>query len=593
MSKNKIDINGIELNNEDFQKALQIIQFTHNSLFLTGRAGTGKSTFLHYIAATTKKKHIILAPTGIAAINAGGSTLHSFFKLPFHPLLPNDRQYSVRNIRNTLKYNSDKQKLLREVELIIIDEISMVRADIIDFIDKVLRVYNRNMREPFGGKQMLFVGDIYQLEPVLKEEDRKLLQAFYQSSYFFDAKVFQQIPLVSIELQKVYRQNDPTFISILDRIRTNQINNKDLARINEQVCPKEKEEPVEKEKDKDLSVTLSSRRDTVDWINSQQLDLLPNDKVTFFGNITGEFPESSLPTSMELVVKVGAQIMFIKNDIEKQWVNGTLGTVSGIDEEDGLLYIHTEENEDLQVERETWENIRYRFNEEEQKIEEEQIGTFEQFPVKLAWAITVHKSQGLTFKNVTIDFTGGVFAGGQTYVALSRCKSLEGITLREPIKRNDIFVKSEVAHFAEHFNNRSIIEKALVQSKADKEYFDANASFERGDFDSFLKNFFLAIHSRYDIEKPIVKRFLRRKLQIINRLKDENKALKEQQARQAQLLKRLSAEYVVMGKDCEKEGMTSAAINNYKKALELYPDNPSAKRKLKKLLPKETQKNKS
>ena len=479
------------------------------------------------------------------------------------------------------------------MELIIIDEISMVRADIIDFIDKVLRVYNRNMREPFGGKQMLFVGDIYQLEPVLKEEDRKLLQAFYQSSYFFDAKVFQQIPLVSIELRKVYRQNDPTFISILDKIRTNQINNKDLARINEQVCPKEKEEPVEKEKDKDLSVTLSSRRDTVDWINSQQLDLLPNDKVTFFGNITGEFPESSLPTSMELVLKVGAQIMFIKNDIEKQWVNGTLGTVSGIDEEDGLLYIHTEENEDLQVERETWENIRYRFNEEEQKIEEEQIGTFEQFPVKLAWAITVHKSQGLTFKNVTIDFTGGVFAGGQTYVALSRCKSLEGITLREPIKRNDIFVKSEVAHFAEHFNNRSIIEKALVQSKADKEYFDANASFERGDFDSFLKNFFLAIHSRYDIEKPIVKRFLRRKLQIINRLKDENKALKEQQARQAQLLKRLSAEYVVMGKDCEKEGMTSAAINNYKKALELYPDNPSAKRKLKKLLPKETQKNKS
>ena len=593
MSKNKIDINGIELNNEDFQKALQIIQFTHNSLFLTGRAGTGKSTFLHYIVATTKKKHIILAPTGIAAINAGGSTLHSFFKLPFHPLLPNDQQYSVRNIRNALKYNSDKQKLLREVELIIIDEISMVRADIIDFIDKVLRVYNRNMREPFGGKQMLFVGDIYQLEPVLKEEDRKLLQAFYQSSYFFDAKVFQQIPLVSIELRKVYRQNDPTFISILDRIRTNQINNKDLARINEQVCPKEKEEPVEKEKDKDLSVTLSSRRDTVDWINSQQLDLLPNDKVTFFGNITGEFPESSLPTSMELVLKVGAQIMFIKNDIEKQWVNGTLGTVSGIDEEDGLLYIHTEENEDLQVERETWENIRYRFNEEEQKIEEEQIGTFEQVPVKLAWAITVHKSQGLTFKNVTIDFTGGVFAGGQTYVALSRCKSLEGITLREPIKRNDIFVKSEVAHFAEHFNNRSIIEKALVQSKADKEYFDANASFERGDFDSFLKNFFLAIHSRYDIEKPIVKRFLRRKLQIINQLKDENKALKEQQVRQAQLLKRLSAEYVVMGKDCEKEGMTSAAINNYKKALELYPDNPSAKRKLKKLLPKETQKNKS
>lgn len=580
MPKEKIDINKIELDNEGFKKALQIVQFTHNSLFLTGKAGTGKSTFLKYIASTTKKKHIILAPTGIAAINAGGTTLHSFFKLPFHPLLPNDQQYSLRHIRQTLKYNGEKSKLIREVELIIIDEISMVRADMIDFIDKILRIYNRNMKEAFGGKQMLFVGDIYQLEPVLKAEDRKLLQNFYPSNYFFDAKVFQQFPLVSIELSKVYRQTDPTFISILDRIRTNNTSESDLSLLNQHV----QETDQENDTNDKMSITLSTRRDTVDWINAQELDKLSDEAVTFNGNITGEFPESSLPTSMELSLKVGAQIMFIKNDSEKQWVNGTIGVIIGIDGDGGLLYIHTEDGESLQVQREMWENIRYHFNEQEQKIEEELIGTFVQFPIKLAWAITVHKSQGLTFKNVVIDFSGGVFAGGQAYVALSRCTRLEGITLREPIKRKDIFVKSEVANFAKHFNNESIIQEALSQSKADKEYYDAAKAFDKGDFESFLDNFFLAIHSRYDIEKPVPKRLLRRKLHIINQLKEENKNIREKFNKQNEFLKKLSMEYVIMGKECEREGMNQAAINNYKKALELCPENPKPKNRIAKLL---------
>ena len=218
----------IDLDNPELQQALQIIQFTHRSLFLTGKAGTGKSTFLRYICQTTKKKHVVLAPTGIAAINAGGTTLHSFFKLPFHPLLPNDTRYNARNIRETLKYNSEKRKILREVELIIIDEISMVRADIIDFIDKVLRIYTRNMRQPFGGKQLLLVGDIYQLEPVLKEEDRQFLRPFYPSGFFFDAHIFREFQLVSIELKKVYRQTDPLFISILDHIRTSEVTEVDL-----------------------------------------------------------------------------------------------------------------------------------------------------------------------------------------------------------------------------------------------------------------------------------------------------------------------------------------------------------------------------
>ena len=568
------------MDNSELQKAIQIIQFTNNSLFLTGKAGTGKSTFLRYIAATTKKKYVVLAPTGIAAINAGGSTLHSFFKLPFHPLVPTDKRYSVRNVRNTMKYNGDKCKLLREVELIIIDEISMVRADIIDFIDKILRVYNRNMREPFGGKQLLLVGDIYQLEPVLKEEDRQLLQPFYSSSYFFDAKVFQDYPLVSIELNKVYRQTDPHFISILDHIRVNQVSDNDFSLINQRVGAQL--ESVSKQGD-DFTITLSTRRDIVDWINSEELNKLNGEPTMFLGEIKGEFPESSLPTPIELNLKVGTHIMFIKNDIEKQWVNGTLGIVIGIDEESGILYVRTEEGEDLQVQREMWENIRYRFNEEEQRIEEEQIGTYIQFPVKLAWAITVHKSQGLTFKNVNIDFSGGVFAGGQAYVALSRCTSLEGIVLKEPLRRNEIFVRSEVTQFAKHYNDNNLITKALKQSKADKEYFDAIRAFDAGDFDAFLRNFFLAIHSRYDIERPVAKRFIRRKLNLINLLRSENEELRKMQADKNQYLKELSVEYVMMGKECECEDMTEAAIANYEKAIALYSDNPIAEKRLKKL----------
>ena len=575
----------IDLDNAELQNALQIIQFTRRSLFLTGKAGTGKSTFLRYIAANTKKKHIVLAPTGIAAINAGGSTLHSFFKLPFHPLLPNDSMYSVRNIRNTLKYNSEKIKIIREVELIIIDEISMVRADIIDFIDKVLRVYCRNMREPFGGKQLLLVGDIYQLEPVVKEEDSKLLNPFYRSSFFFDAKIFQQFQLVSIELKKVYRQSDPVFIGILDHIRTSQAQSQDLQLLNQRVGAQLDES------DSKLAITLSTRRDTVDFINENQLKLLPGEPTLFRGNIQGEFPESSLPTPIELYLKTGAQIIFIKNDIEHQWVNGTLGTIIGFDDEDDAkIYVRTETGLDVMVEPAAWSNMRYHFNEVEKKIEEEEIGRYEQYPIRLAWAITVHKSQGLTFNQVKIDFTGGVFAGGQTYVALSRCTSLEGISLQEPIRPSEIFVRNEVKQFARQYNNQNTINTALTQSKADRQYHDAVKAYDKGDMQAALDNFFLAIHSRYDIEHPLAKRFIRKKLNKVNELQAENERLREvikqkdeEKKKQEKFLKRLATEYVIMGKECEKEGMKEAAITNYKKALTLYPSHPEAKRRLKHL----------
>lgn len=574
-------VENINTDNQEFQNALQILNFTHRSLFLTGKAGTGKSTFLRYIAATTKKKHIVLAPTGIAAINAGGSTLHSFFKLPFHPLLPNDSQYSIRNLRKTMKYNGEKCKLLREVELIIIDEISMVRADIIDFIDKVLRVYNRNMREPFGGKQMLFVGDIYQLEPVVRDEDRQLLHPFYPSAFFFDAKVFQQMQLVSIELTKVYRQNDPTFIALLDHIRTSAVTATDLYTLNHQVGAQ-----IDTAAN-GLAITLSTRRDTVDYINSTRLRELEGETTLFEGVIEGDFPENNLPSPLHLELKVGAQVLFVRNDKEKRWVNGTLGTITGFtqNEEDapGTIQVCTEDGAELDVEREIWDNIKYSFNEKEQKIEEQTIGTFRQFPIRLAWAITVHKSQGLTFRYVKIDFSGGVFAGGQTYVALSRCTSLQGISLQKPIRPEDIFIKSEVIRFAHTYNDQRIIHSALEQSQADKQYYDTVQAFDRGDLQAAIDNFFLAIHSRYDIEKPAAKRLIRRKLSIIQRQQAEIDRLNEVIHQKEAYLKKLAVEYVMMGRECEKEGFREAAIRNFEKALELCPNIPEAKRRLKKL----------
>ena len=574
--------------NREFQDALNLVKYTRHSLFLTGKAGTGKSTFLRYVCRETRKKHVVLAPTGIAAINAGGCTLHSFFKLPFHPLPPDDPNFSLQRgrIHNFFKYTKAQRKLLEELELIVIDEISMVRADIIDAVDRILRVYSHNLREPFGGKQLLLVGDVYQLEPVVKADEREILARFYPTPFFFSARVFQEMEPVSIELQRVYRQTDSRFIQVLDRLRGNTATASDLQLLNSRcgLTP-----PCGHEGDQ-LCITLATRRDQVDHINERHLAELPGEEMIFSGRIDGDFPESNLPTSSELVLKPGAQIIFIKNDYERRWVNGTIGSVIGFDEEEGTLYLMTDDGHEVDVKRDVWRNIRYSYNEETKEIKEVVLGTFTQFPVRLAWAITVHKSQGLTFSRAIIDFTGGVFAGGQTYVALSRCTSLEGMWLKRPIQRADIFVKPEIVKFASQFNNRQAIDKAMKEAQADMLYASASRAFDQSDFQTCLTDLFRAMHARYDLERPAVQRLIRRKLGVITKQQAEIERLKskliEQQKREQErdkALKRYADEYVQMGDECQQHQMFEAAMRNYDKAVALYPGHKQAWSKIRKL----------
>ena len=558
----------LDTNNKEFQDALQLITHTRQSVFLTGKAGTGKSTFLKYICNHTKKKYVVLAPTGIAAINAGGVTLHSFFKLPFRPMLPDDPDLSLSHGRifEFFKYPKEKRKIIAEVDLIIIDEISMVRADIIDCVDRILRVYSGNMRLPFGGKQLLFVGDVFQLEPVVPSDQKEILSLFYASPFFFSARVFKDINLVPIELQKVYRQTDPVFINVLDRIRNNAARKQELDTLNGRYFPSF--EP----QNEDMYITLATRRDQVDFINEKKLAELPGEEYVSVGKIEGDFPESSLPTQLNLSIKEQAQVIFIDNDYERRWVNGTIGMVSGIDE-NGNVYVLLESGVEHLVEPTSWRNYKYKYNEKERRIEEEIVGTFEQLPIRLAWAITVHKSQGLTFSRVVVDLTGGVFAGGQTYVALSRCTSLEGLVLKSKISSRDIFIRKEIVEFSQIFNNQALIEKSLKESEAELQYGRAAQGFRLGNMQEAVEAFAAAVSKRNELDNPMVQRLLRLKLQALNSQKAQIKALREELHSLRETQKEYAHEYYLMGNECiTKAHDANAAIRCFDKALNLNPN---------------------
>lgn len=558
----------IDLDNPEFQNLWSLIRFTRQSVFLTGKAGTGKSTFLKYICRNTKKKYVVLAPTGIAAVNVGGQTLHSFFRLPFKPLLDDDPEFERRKLRQRMHYTKNHVKLLRDLELIIIDEISMVRADIIDFIDKLLRFYSGNDREPFGGKQLLLVGDIFQLEPVMTPDMRDILGRYYRQPFFFCARAFSQVSVVPIELKKVYRQSDDAFIGILDRIRLGAPTPADLQSLNSRSAATAADAPAEPGR---LTMTLATRRDMVDSINDTRLAAIAAPEVTYEGAIKGDFPENALPNSQRLVLKPGAQVVFIKNDPDRRWVNGTLGRVymASIDK----LIVELENGERHDVEQAVWSNIRYRYDERRHTVEEEELGQFIQYPVKLAWALTIHKSQGLTFTNVEIDLGQGAFSGGQAYVALSRCRSLEGLRLKSPVRQRDVFVNPAVVRFASTFNDREAIKSALAKAAADDAYAAAQKALSSGQYAEAFDKFIHAVHLRDETHNPLLMRFARRQLASLSSLNARINAMQRRIDTDTMKFLALAKEYTYLADECRREGMDpTPTLANYDKALSLCPD---------------------
>jgi ATP-dependent exoDNAse (exonuclease V) alpha subunit len=448
-----------------FTLAEEFVRKTSRSIFLTGKAGTGKTTFLRHIRDITTKATVIVAPTGVAAINAGGTTIHSFFQLPFSPFIPveirgfeqsadmSDKYALLKNLR----VESEKRNILRGLELLIIDEVSMVRCDILDAIDTILRHFRRKPFTPFGGVQVLLIGDLFQLPPVVPDGDWEILKRYYGGPFFFHSKVMQQSPPLYLELKKIYRQTDERFISILNNIRDNTIEEDDLIKLNERYIPRF----VSGEHEHYIILTTHNHK--ADAINANRLSGLDASLFRFEGEIEGEFPERMFPTDRILNLKEGAQVMFLRNDAEKvrRYYNGKIGTIKRIAEDKIVVHFPNEMNE-IELEKEIWHNIRYAVNSESGQLEEEIVGTFRQYAIRLAWAVTIHKSQGLTFDRVVIDAVDS-FAPGQVYVALSRCTSLQGIVLCSRIFRHNVMTDERVIRFAEEESSPEELEPVLQQ----------------------------------------------------------------------------------------------------------------------------------
>lgn len=465
--------------NPEIQLAFQFIEFTNRNIFLTGKAGTGKTTFLHNLRKSSPKRMIVVAPTGVAAINAGGVTIHSFFQLPFHPHVPSQYIADQRGATappesGSYKLSRDKANIIRSLDLLVIDEISMVRADLLDAVDGVLRRF-RNRHLPFGGVQLLMIGDLQQLAPVVKEEDREILDRYYRTSFFFGSLALQQTDYVTIELLHVYRQKDLAFITLLNRIRDNQLDNEAMQEINKRY------NPHFTAGDEEGYITLTTHNAQAQQINDTKLAALRGKMFTFKASVKGDFPEYAYPTLPELQLKIGAQVMFVKNDIspEKRYFNGKIGRITDIDG-DGISVLCQDDDLPIEVGTVEWANMKYTLNEDTREIDEAVIGTFTQVPLRLAWAITIHKSQGLTFDRAIID-ARAAFAHGQVYVALSRCRTLEGLVLSTPVSRQGVITDPTVSEFArDAVENRPdglVLEtsKRKYQEQLIRELFDFSA----------------------------------------------------------------------------------------------------------------------
>jgi len=440
--------------NNIFNIAADLVENTSLSLFLTGKAGTGKTTFLRHIKETTKKTAMVSAPTGIAAINAGGVTLHSLFQLPFEPFTPDNEGIGERKLTYHFRMHKNKIEMFRQLELLIIDEVSMLRADILDAIDVALKHLRRN-KLPFGGVQMLYIGDLYQLPPVVQDEEWEILSRYYKSPFFFHAKSIIQSPPLNIELKKIYRQSEQSFINILNHVRNNEMTNEDLQTLNARYIPDFV--PPEDKK----YIVLATHNYKADNINAKELSRLPGNEKIYSGEIKGDFSLSALPTENELKLKVGAQIMFVKNDTgeNRRFYNGKLGTILYL-YDDKIIIRPNDSGPDIDLVRETWRNIRYTLDKESGLIKEDELGAFTQFPIRLAWAVTIHKSQGLTFERAIID-AEKAFAAGQVYVALSRCTSLEGIVLHSQITPGCVKTDPQIVEFSRYEKEIPELERIL------------------------------------------------------------------------------------------------------------------------------------
>jgi hypothetical protein len=458
--------------NPELELAIQFIEKTDRNLFITGKAGTGKTTFLHKIKQESLKRMVIVAPTGVAAINAKGVTIHSFFQMPFGPILPNQ----IANTNQQRKFSKTKIDIIKSLDLIIIDEISMVRADLLDGIDQVMRRY-KNRNKVFGGAQILMIGDLQQLAPVVKPHEWSLLQQYYNTVYFFSSKAYQEANVVSIELKHIYRQKNEDFIKILNEIRTNTLSDASAEILNKNYNPSfspTKEEGY---------ITLTTHNNRANLINDSELNKLKIKSTFFKAEISGKFSENAYPNAERLELKVGAQVMFLKNDssTDKRYYNGKIGIITAISKETVTVQCPNEPDE-IVTEKETWSNINYSINEETKAIKEEMIGAFSQIPLRLAWAITIHKSQGLTFERAIIDAEAS-FAHGQTYVALSRCTSLEGLVLKTPITSSAIINDNTVSIFNESVEENHPDESILNESE---KYFQLNLISEILDYQPLL-----------------------------------------------------------------------------------------------------------